>query len=155
MKELHKRRVQQLIDEVRSPNPVYDQSVRMLMRVLSNYAMFGIDVSSEKAKKLNKRMSARANILLKKIEFNNWHGHVINEHSYPLKSMWDWMLKEKNTLSITKVWRKFENSMVTVTKEEDKALRLVDRQAKLKKLSLTSKKRYKLAGIKIVTSKVK
>jgi len=50
MKPLYLRRIQQLIGEVKSENPTYDQSSRMLMRVISNYAMFDADIDSNAEK---------------------------------------------------------------------------------------------------------
>ena len=150
MKPLYLRRIQQLIGEVQSENPTYDQSSKMLMRVISNYAMFDADIGSQKAKEKNVYVSVNAKQLLKKLSFEDWHKETRNEHQLPLKEMWDQMIANKNNLTEKEIWNQFRKfPMVTVTKSEHKILATVDSIAKKGNETLTPKERYKRAGIEI------
>jgi len=154
MRTLYRRRVKQLISELQSANPTYDQSSKMLMRVISNYSMFDADIGSQGAKAKNIYVSIRAQRLLKRVGFERWHSQVINEHQYPLKEMWDAMIEGRRQLTQKKVWNLFcKHHMITVTKQEHEILARVDRDAKAEGLKLTSKMRYRRAGIQITTHK--
>lgn len=141
------RRVQFLIDECKSEDPLYDQSVTFTMRTISNYTTLGRDCSSKVGKRINTRMSQSAYDLRLTTEFDDFHRRTINEHQYPLKDMWDWMIQNRDHLTIETVLTIFTKyPFVTVTKEEDRSLR------RLRGQSLTPEERYKEVGIEIVFS---
>ena len=95
----------------------------MIMRVLSNYASVGKDVSSYGLKIYNKRVSEEAKELLFSADLATYSKNTINEHSKPLKITWNWLKKKANELSVEKVWEEFKkNPIITVTREENQRI---------------------------------
>ena len=143
-REVVLRRVEFLIQEAQSKNPHYDQSVQMIMRLISNYTTVGVNSGSKGVKKLNKNMSEKAWDLKSKLNSDDFHDATTNEHHFPLKDLWDWMIENKEGLSSDQVLDKFyQYPFVTVTREENSALN------KLKKLKLSPEDRYNRCSIKI------
>lgn len=116
------------------------------MRVLSNYASVGFDGGSTLIKKKNQKISQGAlEKMLSAKSIEEWASQCINEHPTPLKETWDWLKMNAEEINDEAVWAHLvENSMVTISKEED---------ALLSKLGLRSNGagsgRYKKAKIKV------
>jgi hypothetical protein len=121
-----------------------DQAITYTMRVLSNYAAIGRDAGSGLLKNENKRVSAQASELLRRVEsIRDWQRATINEHPLPLKYTWNWLVQNRKTLDATLVWAHFrDNPMMTVTVEEDKRL------TKAGLRSAAGFNRYESVGIK-------
>ena len=141
-----RRRVVFLLNEALLNSP-RDQVVTYCMRVLSNYATVGFDSGSYKIKITNKRVSRKAETLLKNSKsLKDWSEECINEHEIPLKEIWEWLCSDASRLSPEDVWSKFlDSKMVTVTKEEDKKLNSSGLRSKSGVLG-----RYSCSGIEIV-----
>ena len=95
-----KRRIQFLLDEakygIRNKNGeiIKDQVITYALRVLSNHASVGKDMSSNGIKKLNQRISEGALKRLSLVEsFNQWTKITINEHPEPINTTWLWITK--------------------------------------------------------------
>lgn len=139
------RRVGFLLEECRSENPVYDQAISMIMRKISNYATVERDLGSFGVKKINKNISKSALRLKETLSFEEFHNLTTNEHQYPLKEMWLWMLGAKDSLTVDRVWEVFvKYPFVTITNDEDSKLR------GLKGKSYTPEERYAKAGIEVI-----
>ena len=139
------RRIEFLINEVNSFDAHYDQSITMLMRIISNYTTVGFNSGSRGVKKKNKNISKKALELKDRYSEEEFHNLTINEHQLPLKDIWDWMIENKNTITVKKVLDKFfEYPFITVTKEENLSLN------KIKKKMLSPEERYQICGIEIV-----
>ncbi len=79
------RRAQWVIEEARSKGGYYDQAIARLLRVLSNFATFGEDISSEGVKRRNLRMTEAAYAdLVSDLDFKRWHKVTTNEHQKEL-----------------------------------------------------------------------
>jgi len=142
------RRIEFLINEVNSFNPHYDQSITMLMRIISNHTTVGSNSGSRGVKKKNKNISKKALELKDRCSDEEFHNLTINEHQLPLKDLWDWMIENKNTITVKKILDKFfEYPFITVTKEENSSLN------KIKKKNLSPEERYQNCGIEIVKIK--
>jgi hypothetical protein len=138
------RRIRYLIDEAKSLNPQYDMSITFTMRLISNYASIEIGAAdSEKVKRLNTRMSTEARKLFNKVDFTEFHEATINEHPFPLKKLWEHIVKEHSSLTPEEVWHFFvKYPMITVTKPENKRLGFI-------KAFDSAEHRYELASITI------
>lgn len=140
------RRIEFLLNEARSDHPWRDQTVTYAMRVISNYCAIGRDAGSSHIKKYNQRISKEALKLKNEIPFDEWIRETINEHQEPLKVIWDWLLDEKDSLTVQLVLDRFRKyPMVIITKDENSTLN---------RLGLSSngdpEERYRQAGIEIV-----
>ena len=138
------RRLAFIIDELKCEDPKYDQSVSLVLRALSNYASVGFDGQSFAIKISNPRMSDAASRLRRLLnDDREWAADTINEHPYPLRSLWDSWLSNVYLITPSKIWEDLVSfPMITITKEEDARLRKLD-----KSLSNTPQERYKAAGI--------
>lgn len=137
------RRIDFLLREAKSKNPVKDQAITYAMRVISHYCSIGRDALSATAKKLNPRMSEKAYKVSKQKPKEWTKGiYTVHEHQEPLKEVWNWILANREGLSPEAVLEKFHQwPMVIVTRDED---------SKLNKChSENPSERYKLAGIKV------
>ena len=118
-----RRRCEFLLLVASDPNEKRDQAVVYTMRVLSNHATIGKDALSEPIKRLNRKMSLKA---FERLTTTYWHifkSTTTNEHPKPLKQIWLWLVANAKTLTAERVWQEFvEHQMITVTKEEDRAM---------------------------------
>jgi len=80
------RRLQFLISEANQPDPIYDQTVRMAFRVVSNFYCIGRDGGSADVYKLSRYRSEKAHDLIKS---RASAGKILNEHQEPIKAVWD------------------------------------------------------------------
>ena len=122
--DLVRRRLEFIQNEAIN-SKVKDQATTMVMRVISNYASVGKDVSSPKALKINKNISEAAfNALNKSKKINEWVKLVTNEHQMPLNETWKTFIEgSRKNLTLEFIWEHFiNNPMVTVLKSEDKKL---------------------------------
>jgi hypothetical protein len=117
------RRAQFLLNEANSENPTRDQTVTYAMRVISNWATIGKDAPSHIIKWTNPRISVAAWELYTSCSDREWEKSVINEHPEPIAQVWDFILKERDTLNANAILDRFKLwPMITVTKEEDSEL---------------------------------
>ena len=140
------RRINFLIEAAKYDD-VRDQAVTFTMRVLSNYATVGKDVGSSGVKGLNKSISNGAEkiLLLEHSNLKLFCSQTTNEHPKPLKEIWNFLKHNKDNLDTDMVWNEFTNhKMITVTKEEDRLIRLKGFNSKG-----TIKERYFDLGIKV------
>lgn len=139
------RRIDFLLSEAASLEPIYDQSVRMTMRVISNWVSCGKDVSSSGFKKLAVYMSKKAHALRGDLNDHKlFASQTINEHPEELKIIWDWMTGKQGKLSTDEVLSRFRRwPVIVITKDEDDDLR--------KRKAIGPEARYD--GIELVTNK--
>jgi hypothetical protein len=142
------RRIQFLLDEAKSPNPVRDQTVTYAMRVISNFYSIDKDAGSRAVKKNCRRMSRKSLALRTSLSDEEWFKATVNEHQEPLEQVWAWIREGRP--SIAQVVNRFKQwPMVTVTREEDADLRIESARRRKHGLSeLEPGERY--AGIEIV-----
>lgn len=139
-----KRRLSYLIEEAKLSDLEYDMSIIYTMRLISNFATIERGSgTSEQVKKLNKIMSVEARRLFERSDFEAFHAGTINEHQFPLKSLWLKLISSASEITIECAWKMFTDyPMVTVTKNENAKLN------KIKEFS-SPQHRYELAGIRI------
>ncbi|CAN1499561.1 hypothetical protein MCEMAEM4_00461 [Burkholderiaceae bacterium] len=144
------RRLEFIVNEIKSPDPKYDQSIIFTLRALSNFTTFGKDAGSFKAKILNKNISVKAaNLRLILNDDKAWAAQTINEHPVPLRFMWGEWIKNASITNADTVWSDLsKHTMITVTKEEDAALRFL-----AKKTKEIGMERYRLAEIELLDIK--
>ena len=139
------RRIQFLINEAKSDPPVRDQTGTFALRVITNCFSVGKDVSAREHKKRAPFRSGGALRLASGEDEKpnaEWFNQVTNEQQYTLKRAWEWMLREANTLTVSRVREHLQRwPVVVVTKEECK--RLVDLP------EVTPGERYRRAGIEV------
>lgn len=118
------RRAKFLLEEARSGTEVYDAAVRYALRVISNWATVAEDLSSEAIKFRNRRISRKALDLYLASETDaDWHKQTTNEHPEPIRQVWDWIVKEAQTLQPREILKRFQEwPMVTVTCDEDREI---------------------------------
>lgn len=93
------RRIDFLLSEAASSHPVYDQSVRMTMRVISIWVSCGKDVSSSCFKKLAVYMSNKAHAFRGDLnDYKLFASQKINEHPEELKIIWNWMIEKRGKI---------------------------------------------------------
>jgi hypothetical protein len=100
------RRIQFLINEAKSDPPVRDQTGTFALRVITNCFSVGKDVSAREHKKRAPFRSGGALRLASGEDEKpnaEWFNQVTNEHQYTLKRAWEWMLREANTLTVSRV----------------------------------------------------
>jgi len=143
------RRLEFIVTELKCEDPKYDQSVSLVLRALSNYASVGFDGQSFAIKVNNPRMSCAALELRRLLsDDREWAANTINEHPYPLRSLWGSWLSNGQAVTSTKIWGDLVSfPMITITKEEDAKLRGLD-----KSISGDPEARYKAAGIVLSNS---
>lgn len=118
-----RRRCEFLLSVASDPSEKYDQAVVFTMRVLSNHATIGKDALSEPIKRLNRTMSKKAFERLRSTDWQTFKSTTTNEHPKPLKQIWLWIVENADTLTAEHIWEEFlKHPMITVTKEEDKAM---------------------------------
>jgi hypothetical protein len=143
-----RRRIQLLLDEAKCNNPCPDQTIKMAMRVISNFFSCGGDVSSSEAKEKCCRISKEA--LRIRQSDPDWKKKTINEHQEPLDDIWQWILRERNSISVEDVANRFRSwPMVVVTSCEDKHLR-DELKKRGKQVPCDPIQRYQQAGIKVL-----
>ncbi|MGA7971478.1 MAG: hypothetical protein WCA36_01610 [Pseudolabrys sp.] len=145
------RRIAFLLNEAKSDNPAYDQVVRYALRVISNFYSCGDDVSSSKARLVNKHISRRASDLRAEIsDDKKWIKKVTNEHQEPLRQVWDRMIENKDTLTLEMIATWISRwPMVVVTTCENNWLR---EKAKMRPKGsfIDAEQRYRDVGIEVI-----
>ncbi len=117
------RRAQFLINEARSSDPTYDQTVRYALRVISNWATVGKDCSSAEIKWLNPRVSEKALELYDAVSDEEWLKRTTNEHPEPISVVWQWICEQGDHITPEAILARAKQwPMVTVTLEEDRLL---------------------------------
>jgi hypothetical protein len=119
------RRIGFLLWEAASREPIYDQSVRFTMRVISNWVSCGKDVSSSGFKKLAVYMSKNAHKLRGDLNDHKiFASQTINEHPEELRIIWDWMTEARGQISTDEALSRFKRyPVIVITKHEDDELR--------------------------------
>jgi hypothetical protein len=130
------------------------QDIKMMMRVISNFATVGKDVGTQAIYKSNPYLSNKAKNALEMCNsFVEWVGtkkknlvrRVTSEHQYPLQEFWIEIRKNINNYNSESIWKMFcEYPMVSILVEEDAELR------KKKYKGLSPHERYLEAGIEVV-----
>ena len=117
------RRVEFLLNEAKAENPIRDQTITTAMRVISNWVTVGKDATSEYIKWNNPILSEEAWKLYEMSDDDYWQKNTINEHPEPLDQLWEYILEEKDQLTIDNILDRFKQSpMVTITKDEDNSI---------------------------------
>lgn len=119
------RRISFLISEARLPDAFRDQTVTYAFRVITNLLAVGDDVSSQDLAR-RCRYRSRGALELSVVRPGDWYKEkrVRNEHQYPIKRAWAWMLRERESLSIELVKAHLRQwPVVVVTAEEDRRLK--------------------------------
>jgi hypothetical protein len=145
---LIQRRLLFVVTELQSEDGKLDQSISLIIRVLSNYASVGFDSGSFRVKCLNPRMSLAAKRLRETLDDDKkWASLTINEHQVPLKRLWlGWKLLGSSITAET-IWDDLvKHPMVTVTNQENTLLREIDKKHKDENATFD---RYRLAGIQL------
>jgi hypothetical protein len=123
------RRAEFVYNEAKLQDRKHDQTVKYALRVLSNWATVGIDGSSERVKRRNRRVSRNALELLTSLmsqhgateAFRIWHKQTTNEHPRPLKQVWEWLCSAHPTPKELLVdIQKYK--FLTITNEENKSI---------------------------------
>jgi hypothetical protein len=114
-------------------------TVRQVVRDLSNFDAIGRPASSPEVKRYNRCLSQEAFNLMKKCStFGQWNELVVNEHSTPVKVMLDWLI-DHTSMADDEILQLFKESpLCTITYEED---------ARLPKSSGWYPERYRAKGI--------
>lgn len=139
------RRIELLIREAAQPDAFRDQTVTYALRVITNYLAVGDDVSSSNLAQRS-RLRSRAAAELSVARPTDWFAErrVRNEHQYPLKRAWNWLLENRDSLSFDSVKDHLRRwPVVVVTREED--LRLKDNPEQ------DPAERYAAAGIDVLS----
>lgn len=118
------RRAEFLLLEARSLSPEYDHAVVYALRVISNWISVGGNFSSRDIRWRNKRVSKKAwDLYHASSTDSEWLAGTINEHPEPLSAVWAWICENCAELRPEQIIdRLAENPIVTVTKEEDRAI---------------------------------
>lgn len=116
------RRISFLLEEASSSNPVYDQSISMIMRVISNFYSVGTNSSnSSTIKKLSRWISKEA---LEIRDDPKWDTLVELDHQEPLKDVWNWIVTNHDKLNVEQVANRIKDwPMVVITKSEHSKIR--------------------------------
>ena len=119
------RRIDFLIREANSEDPIRDQAITYAFRVITNYFSVKCDARSRKLSLNCPYRSKKAhNLFLLLNDEEGWLDKVTNEHQYPLKRAWGWMIKERGKLTVQLVKDHLNKwPVVVVTKDENKLLR--------------------------------
>lgn len=126
------RRIDYLIKEATAKDPIRDQSVTYALRVITNFFSIGEDAKSDKLRERCPFRSEKAHALRRSLERQygekeakqKWGKLVINEHAYPLKDMWEWILGKGDDLTIQNITTQLKKwPTVVVTRCEDSKLR--------------------------------
>ncbi len=117
------RRIDFLIREANSEDPIRDQAITYSFRVITNYLSVACDARSRKLSRECRYRSKRAHDLSLP-DREGWLDKVTNEHQYPIKRAWGWMIKERDKLTVQRVKGHLKKwPVVVVTKDENKLLR--------------------------------
>jgi len=136
------RRIAFLIAEAKSANPIRDQAITFALRVITNCFSVNDDMGSAAIKERLRYRSEKAHALAETMPFKQWITQVQNEHPYPLRRAWEWLCRERQTVTTEGVRLHLSRwPMVVVTKEEHG--RLVDRDEQ------TPEERYGAANIEV------
>lgn len=148
MTDIMSRRAEFLLNEARHTHK-RDQCTTYALRVLSNYATIGRDAPASTIKRFNRLMSCGAYDLLYELaDLKEWVSMTINEHGVPLKTTWDWICDNSESLTVSDIIKEFSrHPMVTITQEEDQRLRSNGYQSKG-----TMTERYDGCGIQLITT---
>jgi hypothetical protein len=141
------RRIDFLIREAKSKDPIRDQVVTYAFRTITNYFSVGCDARSWKLRKECRYRSKKAHDLYKLYEElddpKRWFDEVTNEHQYPIKRAWKWMKEERKKLTLRRVKNHLKKwPVVVVTKEENRKLK--------DDPTVGPDHRYRKAGIKVL-----
>jgi hypothetical protein len=119
------RRIEFLIKEAKSgdyENRFPDQTIKYALRVITNYFSVGDDVSSRKHRKDCPYRSEKAH-KLSQTDPTGWLDKVTNEHQYPIKRAWAWLLKQRELLTVPLIKEHLRKwPIVVVTKDENASL---------------------------------
>ncbi len=117
------RRIDFLIREANSEDPIRDQAITYSFRVITNYLSVACDARSRKLSRECPYRSKKAHDL-SLLDREGWLDKVTNEHQYPIKRAWEWMIKERDKLTVGRVKNHLKKwPVVVVTKDENKLLR--------------------------------
>jgi hypothetical protein len=117
------RRIEFLIIEASQAEPIYDQTVKMALRVLSNFYQFGRDYGSRGVRENCRYRTRAAHERIMNCKDGSWHKAVTNEHQKELGQIWDWMCERKGNVTIAEVVGQLKEwPMVVVLQEENKKL---------------------------------
>ena len=150
LSSLVRRRLGFVFAELSSSDSKYDQSMSILLRVLSNFATIGADGSSYRIKCKNTRISIKADKLRDNLKDpKKWAAQTVNEHPMPLNNLWNVWKSKGGQLTEKEIWDDLiKHPMVTITKEEDAVLRGLGKQFEVNNIG----DRYRLAGIELILS---
>jgi hypothetical protein len=141
------RRAEFVLKEALMGVRIRDQAITMTLRVLSNHFTVGKDGCSASVKKLNPWQSEKAQHLKKILPHKEFHNSTLNEHQMPLQWVWEEILLSLslgNFMSAHQLCDLIKKyPYVTITKNEDDALRKNSKKAK------GPEERYALAGIRV------
>jgi hypothetical protein len=98
------RRIDFLIREANSKDPIRDQAITYAFRVITNYLSVGYDARSRILSWECPCRSKKAHDLFRRLnDREGWLDKVTNEHQYPIKRAWEWMNKERDKLTVQRV----------------------------------------------------
>jgi hypothetical protein len=148
------RRIEFLINEAQL-GATRDQVITYAFRVITNYLSVKCDARSGKLRRECHYRSKKAHALyleyLKRSDLKGWLDRVTNEHQYPIKDAWEWMIKERANLSVQSVKdRLIRWPVVVVTEDENKELREVDKELRKVAPAIQPDQRYLKAKIKVL-----
>lgn len=110
------RRLRFILAEAALSDPIYDQTVRMAFRVVSNFYCVGRDCGPDHVYEHTRYRSAEAH---KTFLSGNWKGELHNEHQEPLKLVWDWIRKAGHVTTRRLEERLRRWPMVVLTRTEN------------------------------------
>jgi hypothetical protein len=136
------RRLKFLMQEAKQDDPVYDQTVRMAFRVVSNFICIGFDCDSRTFRAQCKYRSADAHTLIQKAPSptdKSLGKLVTNEHQEPLACIWKWMLENRASLTVEMLgerMRKWSVVVITTDENRNKLIKTCDPTERYSRLSV-------------------
>jgi len=145
------RRIRFLISEARLKDSVRvrDQTITYAFRVVTNhFSRCHYDIKSSLLREKCPYRSKKAYELSKK-DPKGWLDKVTNEHQYPIKDAWNWIIEQSGKLTVQDVKDHLMKwPVVVVTKEENNELHKYD--SARGDLPIDPNQRYHIAGIKVL-----
>lgn len=136
------RRIEFLIKEAQSADCIRDQTVTYALRVITNFLAVEDDVSASAMLQRSTFRSEEAHNRLARSP-DTWAKEVTNEHWFPLKRAWSWILDQRGSLNVKDVKEHLRRwPIVVVTKKENSRLRDDD--------AIGLEQRYRNAKIKVL-----
>ncbi len=136
------RRIEFLIREAQSEGTIRDQAITYAFRVITNYFAVQSDARSRALSRECPYRSKNAH-KLSQTDPEGWLDKVTNEHQYPIKRAWAWMMNERDKLTVRRVKYHLKKwPVVVVTKDENKLLRDTP--------DMDPHQRYQDAGIEVL-----